>query len=575
MSNTPITGLRYLRENDVSNSTSINYNLSRLDVLSTLVLESTTTTQQPEGPADGKAWGVSPGATGSVWGTIEEDSILIYADDGTGTLVWQAIPAWTGAYGYVIDDAQFQSYDGDSWARPSKRKVVNITIDSNTLSRFSGSGASIGDWLPLLRVDSTHLVVEAHYVVRFKSSLYASVPAEQFVDQSADVPFLKPKLAVTTGRSSAPTAGDIFVQDASTSVASGKWNIPRDVFTGTPPSPYAKLDYASASTGLITKFDAGYSLDVASGAESNGAVYANLGGTFPAATNQPPLNSETLPNMTGFAWINLKGEGTHTIFESTQTNYGFSFKVVEAPNNPGVYVLAFIYGRGSRENEAYVTGGTPGIFNNTAAYVAPAANAPGRFGADQVDQWYHVGFSFDQNSSVSLYLNGQSLPVHHDVTTGGSGAIDMEWLRNSLKLGSGEGGGLLIDELKLYFDDASEAYDYNDGSGTPIPEVGKEDSMIFRLTADENTGINQGLVPTPWWANTPSFTNATSGATVGVVPTGGATTAYPQIAVTTPGEGGYVLANFNDVVAGTPLSSTGLADIEDVTIQIVYTGFSQ
>lgn len=578
MANTPITKLRYLRENDVSNVSSVNHNLSRLDALTTLVLQSTTVTAEPTSPSLGQCWAVDVAGspTGNFWGTITEDSILMYVLSGEGEAEWQAVPAWAGAYAYVVDAAQFQAYSGSSWSRPSKRKVLNITLTKETIEQFDGPDNVLDNWLPLIRVESDHVLVQAHMVWRARRSAFSKGSPEEIEAQELLLPYSLPKLVAVTDRTVVPSADDVILSGVgSGAVEPSSWNIPTNATAdGNEQSgkvnPYSVPSYAAYSTGLSSVFSVGKAVSISGGAASNGLSYT--AGTFPFSAGTE------IPYLTFFGWINVKNVSTRNIISYAPSGVatGFEFKIVDDPGSSGKKVLQWQFGRGSRTLYATASGSYRVDGDGFGSYTPPP-DGQGAFSTTENDEWVHVGFNYVRNRAVYLFVNGQRIPVHHNITRGGASTnnwnreIDLEWpTPQTLEVGSGDGSGMDVDEFKMYYQNIFDsAVDYNGGKSLAGAQPGFENDVCFRLSGEETTGANQYTTPTEWWTSPPTITNATVGETPGV----GSASSFDSLPVIPASGGqGYVLANFNDFQAGN--NGLTLDDVEDVTIQLVYTGVS-
>ncbi len=577
MANTPITKLRYLRENDVSNVSSINHNLSRLDALTTLVLQSTTITDEPPSPQLGQAWGVDVGGgtTGNFWGTLTEDSVVMYVTSGEGAAEWQAVPSWAGAYGYVVDAAQFQAYSGTGWSRPSKRKVLNITLTKETVEQFDGPDNVLDNWLPLIRVESDHVLVQAHMIWRAKRSAFSKATPQEFEAQEVLLPYTLPKLAAVSDRTAVPAASDVILSGVgSGAVEPSSWNVATNaLLDGNEASgkvnPYDVPSYAAYSTGLSSVFTVGKAVSVAGGASGNGLSYAS--GTFPFS------GGTEIPYLTFFGWINLKDVASRNIISHSTGGVleGFEFKIVDDPIAAGKKVLQWQFGRGSRTLYATAAGSYSVDGDSFNSYTVPP-DGEGSFSATENDKWIHVGFNYVRNRAVYMFVNGQRIPVHHNITRGGTSTnqwnreIDLQMPSSAqpLEVASGDSGGMDLDEFKMYYQSITDAsVDYNGGKGLSGGQTNFENDVCFRLSGEELTGANQFTTPEEWWTSPPSLTNVT----IGQIPGVGSASTFDSLPVI-PAEGGqgYVLANFNDFQAGN--NGLTLDDVEDVTIQLVYTG---
>lgn len=280
MSNTKTLGMRLLKENDVANHASINHMLARLDVTTSLALESTSLTTEPSlTSADaGKAWAVSTGATGAFWGTLQDDAICIWTYSGSSTvgpvtgglpsqqLRWHAIPAWEGAYAYDKATGTFVVYDGDAWVLPSRNKVVNVTLDAEAIASFSGATSDADNWFPAVTVDSNHALLEIHTHITYNSdSLLTAIPMENFLDftdgdaSQPQLPYIRPKVRTSATRAGVTSASDVVSGQASAFTDYDRWHIPsaHDAFPPEPLTSTQSTAYGSAAamTGFITNFD--------------------------------------------------------------------------------------------------------------------------------------------------------------------------------------------------------------------------------------------------------------------------------------------------------------------------------
>tara|TARA_R100000951_G_scaffold114960_1_gene121522 strand:+ start:22871 stop:24013 length:1143 start_codon:yes stop_codon:yes gene_type:complete len=346
MSRTRYIGLPLLKENDTGNYASINESLTRLDVLSTLALESLTITEEPPelGLADaGKVWAVdqSQAPTGVFWETIQVDSFLVwgYAADATlvtnpftqeaafGDLRWYAIPIWEGAYAYDKSEGVFKTYVGGEWSRPTKRKVTSFTMTREAIDEY----ALADRWYTALTVSSPHRLVEVSCHVtygltqikqdnefRYPSTTwgmgYVSDIPGSFETQESEagtpykqpvLPFVLPKVALVAQRptidpTTVPQQADIVIQGrrasgADLSAAGPEWIIPGDnVYDGT----YAEGD----DDIFVNSYGAGNGPDgFALGAAARGMV-SFLGG--PSGTEELPSFRRGAEGV-GYLCVNL------------------------------------------------------------------------------------------------------------------------------------------------------------------------------------------------------------------------------------------------------------------------------
>jgi hypothetical protein len=367
MSRTRYIGLPLLKENDTGNYASINESLTRLDVLSTLALESVVTTEEPSGLglADaGKAWAVSSeGSTGVFWESITQDSILVwgYAADSLlltnpftnelayGDMRWYAIPTWEGAYAYDKEEGVFKTYVGGAWNRPTKRKISTFTLTREAIDLY----AQADRWYTALTVSSPHQLVEVSchfnygleqvkndpsydnnftWGMRYESD----IPSMAFQTQESEsgplykqpvLPFVLPKVALVGQRPTVdpvnnPTAGEIVIEDrrasgADLSAGGPEWIVPGDnVYDAT----YAEGD----DDIFINSYGTGNGPDgFALGAAARGMV-SFLGG---------PTGTETLPSFVqgaeglGFLCVNLSDmyAGSGTIYDGTTADINLIF----------------------------------------------------------------------------------------------------------------------------------------------------------------------------------------------------------------------------------------------------------
>jgi len=232
-----------------------------------------------------------------------------------------------------------------------------------------------------------------------------------------------------------------------------------------------------------------------------------------------------IPHLAGFAWIKLSAAGEYRICSSEtpspQRGFRFGIRLIS-----GKHVLALRIGRGSRFLE-YVAGR---ITQGSTIAVPATSLADGLLDENAIDQWVHVGFAYRQNESITLFVNGRSVPTVKDEGVGSPGEIDLEWTRQPILVGGhltngNQQGDFLVDELKLYdapmgAGDANA--DFGSGSGTVGPALGLDNEMFFRGVYDDASGNNFATSPETWFATTPTLngTGTTSGTAVGYVRSG-------------------------------------------------------
>ncbi len=320
-----------LKENDVANFASINHALTRVDALSGLAVESTTLQQEPMlGPGDdGKVYAVdAASATGPFWGTLQEDSLLIWGRTSDqeprasvpyeGLFRWHAIPTWTGAYAYDKEVEQFIVYDGNGWVKPSARKVVMQTLYSEDIVRYSGADTNVANWFPLVQIDGTQTLLEVYVKMDYHESILLDVASggldrshfdtnqsdvslsgntrfQDWKEYSPELPYILPKIRVAgagdlSGRYEQLSSWDpityISGQAADDNDAGG-WFFPGGPYTGDHPlegSTASRKDRAyslgATMTGYVSRLQAG------------GAAYPEIGS-----------EASTIPLDDGKRWL--------------------------------------------------------------------------------------------------------------------------------------------------------------------------------------------------------------------------------------------------------------------------------
>lgn len=586
MSKTPLTGLRLLRENDVNNASSINYNLSRLDALSTLVLESISAAVEPTTPLLGQVWYVDPEnvTQGSFWLAVQQKSLVIWTQDGEGIPAWQVVPVWDGAYAYDKSTEDFVTFFGSGWNVPSKNKVINVTLTQRAIQDYDGVSTDAANWYPLLRVESDHKVVQLHCLARLRASAMQAIgPA---IDDLATytLPYVVPKVAISQNRSVAPDPlnDEIIVEDYSETGGAGVWTTCRDVPTENLGSLYARQDLVPYSTGTVATFDVGKATEFQSGATSELEFYVAPG--YPGY----PTVATTRNKMVAFAWIYFDTIGERDIIVHEHPNpavqQGWRLSLVLDPGGGGNYVLQWKYGRTTRwmyalPSDTPYTNATSNSLTSLASYVAPTSFANGLFTSAQQGQWIHVGVSYRQDTAPRFFINGVQCAGTKPFYGAGEYPAtnsDLQVYPADMVLGDGQSGGMSLAKVKVYdgyaySDNPNLAeIDYNEGTGTTQPENGREGNLVFQCDMDGSVR-NSATSIARWWEDGEISTG--TGINAGAVdgPQGAFVTFDELPTITATAQiPGYLLVNFEDIFSGS--SSTGINDIADITVQVTYVG---
>lgn len=601
MAETPITGLRYLRENDVDNAGTMNYNISRLDGLSTLVMESTTLGVEPDtaGVALGSIWSVPYPASGDTWGTIERDSLLLWTPNSEGDPGWQVIPLWTGAFGYDKATETFVTYVGSSWSAPSKNSVINVTLDYDLISQYSGDPAFAKNWLRLLTVDTDTRIVAVHCLARLKGTIMSKIaPFElamtgraTLTGGTADVkfPYTIPKLASSNDLSSAPSADDIFLEDYSLGPDPKKWGPCQDTVNST--FPWVREDLVSYYSGYHSSFQAGKATEIESAAADDL--------TFPRG-DAFAIGQTEWYRFSTFMWVYLNDDGPRYLQRCSPNpegpgngSGGYVLEIVESPETgaSGQYVLRFKHSRGSRwqyywPNSTITIGAALGngfgAYQSPSDYPTPQTLEDGNF-TGAIGEWIHVGVSLQKNRWPVFYINGQRC-AHTFAYLGANETapsnVDMYMKGADFLVGDGRSAGMNVDNLKVWNGynhisnpDIAE-FDYNGGSGSDLVPSGSAPYNILRSDMGSSVLPNLAEQPTPWFlaATTPT-TGINEGAILGV----GASSnleLLPKLELS-GGEVAHVVMNFSDWYTGdnstNPPRVTVESDVADITLQILYT----
>ncbi|MEQ8405735.1 MAG: DUF2793 domain-containing protein [Oceanicaulis sp.] len=107
---TPRLALPWLMPAQAQKHVTVNEALGRLDALVGAAVESRTASAQPASPAEGEAYILPAGASGSDWETYSEHD-LVYFQDGA----WARIAPRRGLIVHVADEADAVIYDGAAW----------------------------------------------------------------------------------------------------------------------------------------------------------------------------------------------------------------------------------------------------------------------------------------------------------------------------------------------------------------------------------------------------------------------------------------------------------------------------
>jgi hypothetical protein len=107
---TPRLGLPWLMPAQARKHVTVNEALGRLDAITGAAVASRTLAAQPSDPAEGDAYILPAGASGSEWAAFFEHD-LAYFQDGA----WARVAARAGLTAYVADEAGLVMYDGSAW----------------------------------------------------------------------------------------------------------------------------------------------------------------------------------------------------------------------------------------------------------------------------------------------------------------------------------------------------------------------------------------------------------------------------------------------------------------------------
>lgn len=107
---TPRLGLPWLMPAQARKHVTVNEALGRLDAITGAAVASRTLAAQPSDPAEGDAYILPPGASGSEWAAFFEHD-LAYFQDGA----WARVAARAGLTAYVADEGALVMHDGAAW----------------------------------------------------------------------------------------------------------------------------------------------------------------------------------------------------------------------------------------------------------------------------------------------------------------------------------------------------------------------------------------------------------------------------------------------------------------------------
>ena len=131
-------GLPYLAGGQLQKHVTLNAALSRLDALVQIGVLSRALAVQPEDPADGEAWLLPAGATGSAWALMHAGAVAAFQDGG-----WVRLDPPLGAVAFVIDEARAVIRTADGW-----RALGDVLGSVDRVDRL-GLGASPDEANPL------------------------------------------------------------------------------------------------------------------------------------------------------------------------------------------------------------------------------------------------------------------------------------------------------------------------------------------------------------------------------------------------------------------------------------------
>jgi hypothetical protein len=142
---TPNKGLPYLFDGSPDNAEALATSLRALDVISNLVLESTTQQQSPLEPVPGQAWFIEKGSPldsartagdDDFWTQTfgssprDQDLIVFFGVIQSSTAVqgeqfgWSGVPVQESAYGYIKDLGGRYQWDGEEWLPQQKIQTL-------------------------------------------------------------------------------------------------------------------------------------------------------------------------------------------------------------------------------------------------------------------------------------------------------------------------------------------------------------------------------------------------------------------------------------------------------------------
>lgn len=107
---TPRLGLPWLMPAQARKHVTVNEALGRLDAITGAAVASRTLAAQPSAPAEGDAYILPAGPSGSEWGAFFEHD-LAYFQDGA----WARVAARAGLTAYVADESALVMFDGGAW----------------------------------------------------------------------------------------------------------------------------------------------------------------------------------------------------------------------------------------------------------------------------------------------------------------------------------------------------------------------------------------------------------------------------------------------------------------------------
>ena len=209
--------------------------------------------------------------------------------------------------------------------------------------------------------------------------------------------------------------------------------------------------------------------------------------------NMPHAEASRITRLSGSCWVLFESEpAAGTLMECTNgfaSDLGWRFGV----ENTGPFNsvtgqqsrrLVFRFGTGSTVRTVTASSSAgPGIFDGAT------------------NQWFQVGFTYEQNVGVILYVNGQPITAFSGIAASG---FDINWTRQPLAVGNnGFATQGLIDDVKVYDRSLSAPQmrsEFNNGGGAIGSVDPSAGALVFLANMDSTAGL--GSLETSgagWW----------------------------------------------------------------------------